>query len=79
VTWGFFKDKGKIMTEKDYLHEQLRLLQMSYERAARPIIDKLIHIENLNPRPIVVSMSDIKLWSTELAIQAKEALAKAQE
>ena len=67
------------MTEKDYLHEQLRLLQMSYERAARPIIDKLIHIENLNPRPIVVSMSDIKLWSTELAIQAKEALAKAQE
>lgn len=35
------------MTEEEYLHEQLRLLQMSYEKAAKPIVDRLVRIESL--------------------------------
>lgn len=66
------------MTEEDYLHEQLRLLQMSYEKAAKPIVDRLVCINSLRCHPsIVVQMSELKAFSPELADQARAAIAKA--
>ncbi len=66
------------MTEEDYLHEQLRMLQMSYEKSAKPIVDRLVLIKSLRCKPsILVSMSELEAFNPELAIQARAAVAKA--
>jgi hypothetical protein len=66
------------MTEEDYLHEQLRILQRSYEKAAKPIVDRLVYINSLRRNPsILVSMSDLETFNPEMAATARAAIAKA--
>ncbi len=66
------------MTEEDYLHEQLRLIQMSYEKAAKPIVDQLVRIKSLRCNPSIrMPMSELEAFNPELAIQARAAIAKA--
>ena len=66
------------MTEEDYLHEQLHLLQMSYEKAAKPIVERLVHIQSLRCHPrIRVFMADLEAFNPEMAAQARAAIDKA--
>ena len=47
-------------TEEDYLHEQLRMLQLNYEKAAKPIIDRLVRIRSMDTNPsILVSIDQL--------------------
>ena len=45
------------MTEQDYLHQQLSSLRESYNQAAKPIIDRLVYLKNLERPSIVVPMA----------------------
>lgn len=64
------------MTEEDYLHEQLRLLQTSYENAARPIVDRLVRIKSLRCHPsILILLSYLEAINPDLAISARRAIA----
>lgn len=43
------------MSEEQYLIEQIHLLQQSYEKAAKPFVDRLIYLRNIEfPRPIFI-------------------------
>jgi len=42
------------MTEEDYLRQELACLQKSYAEAAKLIIDRLVWIESMRPRPPVM-------------------------
>ena len=65
------------MTEEDYLYEQIRLLQISYEKAAKPIIDRLVRIKSLRSQPSIwVSMSELESLSPEMAVKARAAISK---
>ena len=46
------------MTEEEYLHEQLALLRQSYEQAAKPILDRLVRIEQCKPPKPIYIMAD---------------------
>jgi hypothetical protein len=68
------------MTEEDYLYEQLRMLQLSYEKAAKPIVDRLVRINSLRCHPSIrVSMSELEAFNPEMADQARAAISKATE
>ena len=43
------------MSEEQYLIEQIELLQRSYERAAKPFVDRLIYLRTIElPKPIFI-------------------------
>jgi hypothetical protein len=58
---------------KQHLHEQLALLAREYERAAKPLIDKLVEIEHMYPKPIFIDLNEIgaRLREIELATTPK--------
>jgi len=35
------------MSEEQYLGEQIKLLQQSYEKAAKPFVDRLIYLRSI--------------------------------
>lgn len=43
---------------KELLHVQLTLLADEYRRRAQPILDKLVEVERMTPRPIYFDASD---------------------
>lgn len=45
-------------TEEDYLRWELRNLQYSYERAAKPLIDRLVRIESMKQRSWIIDNCD---------------------
>ena len=48
------------MTEEDHLKAQLRSLQESYARSAKPIIDRLVAIESMKPpAPVIFNAADL--------------------
>jgi len=44
------------MDEQRYLREQLVLLQKEYEKAAKPIVDRLIHLASMEPPRLVIPL-----------------------
>ena len=42
------------MSEEQYLIEQIELLQRSYEKAAKPFIDRLIYLRSIELKPIFI-------------------------
>lgn len=42
------------MTEREYLIDQIRMLQREYEKAAKPYVDRLVQIAACNPTPRMV-------------------------
>jgi hypothetical protein len=43
------------MSEEQYLIEQIELLQRSYEKAAKPFVDRLIYLRKIElPKPIFI-------------------------
>lgn len=42
------------MTEQDYLHQQLHMLRETHDKAAKPIIDRLIYLKGIELGAIVV-------------------------
>ena len=42
------------MTEEQYLLEQIRRLQLVYERDSKPYIERLVHLRSLEPAPRLV-------------------------
>lgn len=39
------------MTEEQYLYAQLAELRRSYEKAAKPIVDRLVYLKSIEPPP----------------------------
>jgi hypothetical protein len=58
------------MTEEQYLVEQIRQLQLAYERDAKPYIERLVHLRSLEPSPRVVF--DASKLSSEFFERLKE-------
>lgn len=49
------------MTEEQYLHEKLRMLQEAYIKQAKPIVDRLYAIKAVQqPEPIFVDPSSLE-------------------
>jgi len=43
------------MSEEQYLIEQIEWLQRSYEKAAKPLVDRLIYLRTIElPKPIFI-------------------------
>ena len=56
------------MTEEQYLYAQLAELRRSYEKAAKPIIDRLVYLKSLEPLPpFVVPASSLPAGIDALA------------
>lgn len=51
-------DMTEIETYKELLHIRLNFLLQEYRKAAQPILDELIKIEGMTPRPIYFDAND---------------------
>ena len=55
------------MTEKEFLYAELALLREAYEIRSKPLIDRLIALEKLEPTPpAVMSAEDFARYSAYL-------------
>lgn len=47
-------EKNELDQLTQHYHDMLRALQESYQKAAQPILDKLIQIESVRPRSYIL-------------------------
>ena len=58
--------KEMASTEEEFLHQQIALLQRSYELAAKPYIDRLVSIRSMRttsvivPRDFIITIESLK-------------------
>lgn len=45
------------MSEEQYLHQQIDLIRLEYEKAIKPYVDRLIYLKQLEiPKPIYMTV-----------------------
>jgi hypothetical protein len=58
------------MTEEQYLLEQISLIRESYEKAAKPYVDRLIQIRSMSMSSVLI---DKEVWDKFQSQQAQRA------
>jgi hypothetical protein len=57
-----YYDDDDQSAEERYCHEAIRALQLSFNKAAKPYIDRLVSIRSLRTPTYVIPITDLPDW-----------------